>query len=197
KEALAKKSVTHHDETGARVNGSLRWIHVMCTVLLTVYFPHKRRGTVGMDALGIIGKCTGRAMHDGWKPYFKYSCKHGLCNVHHLRELKAIFEELGQEWAKDMTGVLMDAKAAVERAVHQGQDRVHPLLLCRLEKRYRNALDAGYKANPPPKPKSGRGPTKQSAGANLARRLDKHQQETLAFLYDFDVPFDNNQADRD
>jgi transposase len=197
KEALSNKTVTHHDETGARVNGSLHWIHVVCTVMLTVYYRHKRRGTAAMDALGILSKCVGRAMHDGWKPYFKYVCEHALCNAHHLRELKAIFEQDGQKWAQDMIGVLMDAKAAVEKALQQGRDRVHPLLLCRLEQRYRNAIAAGYKANPPPKPTKSCGPTKLSTGANLVRRLDKYQQETLAFLYNFDVPFDNNQAERD
>ena len=63
KEALSNKTVTHHDETGARVNGSLHWIHVVCTVMLTVYYRHKRRGTAAMDASvfsasALVGRCT-------------------------------------------------------------------------------------------------------------------------------------------
>src|ERR1700678_860014 len=197
KEDLSKKALTHHDETGARVNGSLHWVHVVCTAMLTVYFRHKRRGKTAMDALGVLSKFLGRALHDGWKPYFGYGCKHALCNAHHLRELKALFEQEGQKWAQDRIGVLMDAKAAVETALQQGRDRVPPLVLCRLEKRYRDAIAAGHQANPPPKPTGSRGPTKQSVGGNLVRRLDTYQPETLAFLYDFDVPFDNNQAERD
>ncbi|SRR6266567_159616 len=196
-EALTKNDVTHHDETGARVNGSLHWVHVVCSVMLTVYSRSKHRGKVAMDALGVLGKLIGTAMHDGWKPYFRYGCKHALCNAHHLRELKAIFEQYGQTWASDMIRVLLDAKAAVEEAIQLGCDRVHPLLLYELEKRYRDAVDAGHKANPPPEPTGKRGRTKRTPGGNLVRRLDDYQNETLAFLHDFKVPFDNNQAERD
>jgi transposase len=197
KEALTKNAVNHHDETGARVNGSLHWIHVVCSVMLTVYSRSKHRGKVAMDALGVLGRCVGTAMHDGWKPYFQYGCKHALCNAHHLRELKALFEQQGQTWASDMIRVLLDAKAAVEEALSAGRYCVHPLLLLELESRYRETLDAGHKANPPPEPTGKRGRTKRTVGGNLVRRLEEYQNETLAFLYDFAVPFDNNQAERD
>lgn len=197
KEALANSAVTHHDETGARVEGSLHWVHVVCSVLLTVYACSKKRGKEGMNALGIIGRAIGTMVHDGWKPYLSFAGKHALCNAHHLRELKGIYEQLGQQWAADMIRVLLDAKSAVERAIQNGDQRVHPQVEEELETRYRKAIADGYKMNPPPPPSGKRGRTRDTPAGNLLRRLDVYQQETLAFLYHFDVPFDNNQAERD
>ena len=69
------------------------------------------------------------------------------------------------------------------------------------EHRYREILKMGMEANPaPPQDPPGkkkRGRKKKSKPLNLLERLQEHEKATLAFMYDFSVPFDNNQAERD
>ena len=66
------------------------------------------------------------------------------------------------------------------------------------EERYGQIIQEGYAENPAAQGLPGkRGRPKQSKAKNLLDRFQTHRREILAFMYDFGVPFDNNQAERD
>ena len=198
---LSGSPVAHFDETGARAEGALRWVHSASTDRLTLYRLHERRGVEGIDNLGVLGRFAGVAVHDGWAPYRRYEgAGHALCNVHHLRELLGASERdpESQTWAKEMEALLLEIKATVERARGEGQDALSPPALAAFEERYEAVIAHGREQNPPPVERSARrGPIARSKTANLLRRLDEHRGEVLRFAHDFRVPFDNNQAERD
>ena len=199
-ELIEHAAVAHFDETGSRVEGKLWWLHSASTKNATYYDIHRKRGSEAIDDIGILPDFTGRAIHDFWKPYFGYSCLHGLCNAHHLRELIFVHEQHHQDWADHMIDCLLDIKEAVDLA-KQSTDHLTEKQLQAFEARYQQILDEGYAQNPfaplPPSAKKKRGRRKKSKPRNLLERLDKHRKEALAFMYDFNVPFDNNQAERD
>lgn len=193
--------VLHNDETGVRVAGRLEWIHVSSTATLTHYGVHAKRGTAATDAIGILPAFGGVSVHDGWKPYQTYiGCRHALCNVHHLRELTFVEEELHQPWAGELKHLLQEMTAAVVAARAGGMTNLPPGQRQALHTRFEALLLAGLAANPLPPPPSGvrrRGRRKQSPARNLLERLWLGQAEVLAFLDDFAIPFDNNQAEQD
>jgi transposase len=196
-DTLRGASVVHFDETGQRIGGKLHWLHTASTGRLTYYRSHAKRGKAALEAMNILPGFTGRAIHDGWSAYWAYNCRHGLCNAHHLRELTAIVEQDHQPWAEQLKALLLEIKRAVDDAKEQGLRRLHPLRQCAFHARYRALLTVGHATNPPLEPRYESRPAKQSPAHNLLVRLDNAQDAVLAFMYDFSVPFDNNQAERD
>ena len=67
--------------------------------------------------------------------------------------------------------------------------------------RYGRIIAEGYRENPhfddPPGAKKKRGRKKKTKSRNLLERMDKYRDEILAFLWDSQIPFCNNQAERD
>ena len=198
--ALSTAAVAHADETSIVVAGRRRWVHVVSTAWLTHYAWHAKRGHAATDAIGILPAFRGRLIHDAWASYWHYACRHGLCNAHHLRELAAIAEQPGQAWAGTLRALLVEMKRHVDQGRAAGLTGSPPGERAPLVARYRALLAAGYAANPPPVrlpdgPKRGR--LKQSKARNLLDRLTAREDEVLAFLHDWTVPFDNNLAERD
>jgi transposase len=151
KAALRQASILHHDETGVRRSGRLAWAHVASTARLTHYAVHAKRGSEATDAVGILPAFTGVSVHDGWKPYWRYTrCRHALCNIHHLRELTFLEEQCRQTWAKELKALLREMKATVEQARATGLRSLPTAVREALVTRYRALLAMGHAANPPP-----------------------------------------------
>ena len=198
KDQLRASPVVNFDETGLRVEGRTHWLHSASTPTLTAYHVHEKRGDEAIQEMGILPNFPGTAVHDAWKPYLTYeACQHALCNAHHLRELKLMQEEYQQDWAQEMTALLGD--------IHQEVQHARPVLeqldsrkIKAFEGRDDRILAQGLEQNPPPEKVPGqRGRVKQSPPKNLLDRLKTYKDAVLRFMYDFRVPFDNNQAERD
>ena len=86
-----------------------------------------------------------------------------------------------------MTKLLLEAKTYSE-------ETEYPLPLSKIqefEKRYQQIIEESYRENPLKLHE------KNTDSVRLLNRLSKRQEEVLEFLYQVEVPFDNNLAERD
>lgn len=196
-EALAQdRGSVHFDETGIRTEGTTHWLHSVSNGLLTYFSSHSKRGTEAMDEIGILSRFCGTAIHDRWESYFGYKgCRHGLCGAHLLRDLRFIWEHEEEPWAKKMHDLLIQMNRA-DSPIKIEKSRYW-------QKKYCQLLREGFQFHLEKLPTQTiitsrtRGRKKQSPGKNLLDALLKHQKSVLLFLTDSDVPFTNNQAERD
>jgi transposase len=198
RDALGRSTVVHFDETFVRVAGRLRFAHVACTPLLTHYHLDDRRGRTAIDAQGVL---TGMrspqvAVHDGWMPYRNIDydvTDHALCNAHHLRELTgwSDADPADNNWAHTLLELLSEGNRLVNQAKADGHTHLDPNIISDVTRRWQHAIDHAYAVNPPPKAKA------RGKILSLIDRLRGFTTEVWRFAHDFNVPFDNNQAERD
>lgn len=186
KDEIIRSDIAYFDESGMRVCARLYWIHSASTEECTVYLVHPKRGCDAMDEMGILPVFTGTAIHDHWKSYYHYLCAHAECNAHHLRHLRWLFEDLGYEWAGEMICLLLRIKRHIDLSIVFGADSLPQEAIEAYELAYRKILE-GARSTENPHVESKR----------MANRMTNYEQESLLFMYDFDVPFTNNLAERD
>lgn len=195
---LKSSPIMHSDESGLYVNGKRHWIHEYSSENSTYYAHHEKRGFEAMQKIGMLTGYKGRCIHDHWDSYFLFDCMHGLCNSHHLRELKFLYEIKKEDWALKMKDCLIAIKESVEYC--KNKNRLSAKLKKYYTGRYRRILKQGldYHKNLPALVKKGvRGRGAQRPGKNMLDRLTGKEENVLAFMKDFRVPFDNNLGERD
>jgi transposase len=193
KAAVEAAPLVHFDETGLRENGQLKWLHNASTADCTYQFVHDKRGQAALrDAPSVLPHFTGVAVHDCWGSYFGFAAmQHALCNAHLVRELNGIIENNQSQWGAQMKDLLLEMYQESEC----GQGVIANL--APFEQRYEEILEAAEKEEPPPTRVHPKGKLQRTKGRNLLARLRQHQAAVLRFAHEADVPFTNNQAERD
>ena len=187
-ENIISSDVIHSDESGFNINGDNYWVHVYCNNENTLYYCHPNRGHKAMDEIGILNKIKGCLVTDAYTSYQKYTnvSMHGFCNAHLLRELKSL-EDYKLSWPNQLRILLLEMNTAskndsmnkeLEIKLTQDYDNIIKLANSELDNIKNN--DKEFK-----KVKS------------ILKRLSTKKNNYLAFLSHPEIPFTNNQAERD
>ena len=184
KSVLLQNKVLHADETGVNINGKNHWVHVISNKMMSYFASHSKRGKQAMNDIGVLEHYHRTLIHDRFSSYFSYDCEHGLCNAHILRDLEYVIEKFDSNWSKQIKTILLNAKKEKDK-----NPNIKSSYYSKIENEFQSlitpvidAYDDKYKKTDEQK---------------LAFALQKHKALFLKFLKESEVPFDNNQAERD
>ena len=189
------------DETGTRVNGKKGHLHVFSNEYMSYIYYHTKRGMEAVNECGLLPKFKGTLVHDCFSMYFNYGGQHAICNAHLLRELTFIEEQYKFDWARKVKTFLFDLNELVkydksldsEIFLSSGDKLKLKYEFFRLLIEGRRECAHLIKAVK----NKGRIRGKQHVALNLLNRLLRLRKDILRFMYDYDIPFTNNQAERD
>jgi transposase len=190
----------HVDETTTRVNGKRGHLHVFSNAYLSFIYYHKKRGMKAVDDCGLLTKFNGTLIHDCFSMYFNYGRSHAICNAHLLRELTFIEEKYQHRWAHKVKTYLFDLNELVKMDRTSHENILDYKLKDELRYDFHKLLNEGrIECAPLIKAVKNRGKRrgKQHPALNLLNRMLKLRDNILRFLDDYDIPFTNNQAERD
>ena len=103
-----------------------------------------------------------------------------------------------QKWASAFIDLLLEMKKVKDKAVEKGKDFLSYYHYHKFDKKYDELIEQARKENPLPKTtEKKRGRKKKGKTLALVERLANYKASVCLFIHNFNVPFDNNQAERD
>jgi transposase len=192
RELLRQAGVLYADETPARANGGLHYVHIACTEFLTALHTGDRTKEA-IDAGGVLPGYTGTIVRDGYAGYEHLAdAVHAWCGAHSLPDLAGLyrFDPEGQVWARSMADLLIWANKQATAARADGQASLTDSQLDQIRSWYRGAVAKGISDNQHLRSQIAKD------GLRLARRFRGHQDMILRFATDLTVGFTSNEAER-
>jgi len=189
KKRLLESPVLHADETGIKVGLKLEWLHDLSDQHYTFLHVSDHRGFQAIEEMGVLTNYSGRLVHDCYSSYFKLNCSHALCVAHLIRELNFFIDIKSHKWAALMKDLLYQGLNNPAMTSERGWNQ-----------RYTRILNQAKEEHPYQRPvrKQGqRGRIAKPPVNNLIERFEKHRESILSYIFEEEVPFTNNQGERD
>jgi transposase len=182
---LRQSAVVQGDETGWRINGQPAWAWCFRDPRLALFLIDRHRSRdVIVRVLG--ASFAGTLVSDFYAAYNGLDCPKQRCLVHLLRELAKLREELPWQAVRAFIQPLIDL---FRDAIQLGKNReelgskAFTQARQRIVARFDELLLTTH--------------TRHPECLRIWRRLFKHCDELFTFLYDPQVPADNNGSERD
>jgi len=160
------------------------------TTILTAH-PTKAEATIVTDS--ILTQFHGILSHDHEAKFYNYGNSNATCCAHLTRELKGMSQLQLLEWANGVRLFFLEMNEHKLEDIREGKTSCGSDSLRLFEEGYDKYLLSGRSQLETMKPKS----FGYDELRRMVNRLEKHKDNYMLFMRDYDAPFTNNQAERD
>lgn len=192
KKKILNSTLMHTDATTSRSCSKNTCVRTYSTDKYTLLKATKGKGKKYIEETNILNKYVGKLCHDHETVIYNYGNDHGECNVHISRYLKGNYQNTSNSWSNDMKRFLCSLNKYKKELQEGGIENISEDKLERYSLRYDEIIRLGVEQNKQVKSKYYRAEEKK-----LLNRLIKFKENHLKFIYDFEISFDNNMAERD
>jgi hypothetical protein len=176
---IEQSKVIGADETGENINGELHWMWAWQTDKLTYIHSDKSRGKLAIDKQFKNGLSKSILVSDRHSSYFNmHVADHQICLAHILRELTFLTElDTKQTWSSQLAELIREAIHKRKTELWENIDR--NAILDKFKKLLTICTDNLH----------------QKIIATI-KSLTKYKEFVFKFLFDPDVPYENNASER-
>lgn len=190
---LLEEKTMYTDESSGKFNGKNIYVRNYSNPLNVLYIMHEHKGHGPIKEDNILPRYLGGIMGDHDTTLYSYGTKNYECNIHVGRYLQEVIELAPSvRWTDDMKTLLFRMKNSREIAMAYGVTNFSTDKINEYNKEYDDILESAKEEDNKIPSKTFRGKAEK-----LRKRLLKYKLNHLYFIYDFDVPFDNNLSESD
>lgn len=189
---VLNSDVAYTDATSVRCNNKNVSVRNYSTKKHTLLKATLTKSKKDIDATNILPRYTGNLCHDHEVLMYKYGKNHGECNAHISRYLQGCYDNTKNSWCLKLRSFLCSLNSYKKELQFKNINKLDEVKLKKYTDRYDEIIDLGYEQN-----ESVSSKFYKKEELKLLNRLKKYRDNHLMFIFDFDMPFDNNLSERD
>ena len=189
---MLNQKVVSTDATCVTVNRKQNYVRNFSIKDTVIYRAMKSKSIKALEKQSFLKNYTGILSHDHEDALYHFGTDHAECNVHIIRYLRKNTQETGHTWSDEMISLLSKMNKTRKALINDGIKNFQAETISGYEKSYQKLLEQGRRENKETQHKYAKEDER-----TLINRMEKYRHNHLLFLYNFEVPFENNMSERD
>ena len=195
KKHCLKLPIIHWDDTVIDIDKKRACLRFYGDEKVAYYTAHNKKNKECLDKDGILPLLSKETvvMHDHNKVNYNecYSFSNIECNVHLLRDLQRVVDDVGHEWAKGLKSLLQATNEERNRSIERGEKEFSSEYTQEFYRKYHRFVLDGYRED-----ELHPGDYCSIKVKTLLNRLMKYKSNYTAWILNFNLPFSNNLSER-